>query len=391
MDVTPAPNPSPMAPDPHALADRPLAGFTVGVTADRRRDELISLVERRGARILAAATMRIVPLADDTALREATERCLAGPVDFAVATTGVGWRGWVSAADCWGLGDALRSALSAARVVSRGPKATGAVRATGLREEFSPPSELSEDLRDWLLTQPLAGTRVVVQEHGVSNHALTSALTARGAEVISASPYAWGPSPEPDAVRRLLDALARRELHAITFTSAPAAVALLDTAQSLGVAAEVIAALSDHTITVCIGPVCARPLLERGLTPVWPERGRLGALARLLAEVLPARLGRRLSAGARTVVIQGDLVRVDEREHWLAPLSATLLRVLAERPGEVFSRTELLTRVWPRSAGQEHAVETAVGRLRSSLADDADLVRTVTKRGYRLMADAASP
>ena len=39
-----------------------LAGFTVGVTADRRRDELAALLERRGARVVLAPALRIVPL-----------------------------------------------------------------------------------------------------------------------------------------------------------------------------------------------------------------------------------------------------------------------------------------------------------------------------------------
>ena len=51
------------------MADE-LAGFTVGVTADRRRDELAALLERRGARVVLAPALRIVPLADDTELRD---------------------------------------------------------------------------------------------------------------------------------------------------------------------------------------------------------------------------------------------------------------------------------------------------------------------------------
>ena len=42
----------------------PLAGFTVGVTAARRADELGALLQRRGAAVLHAPALRIVPLAD---------------------------------------------------------------------------------------------------------------------------------------------------------------------------------------------------------------------------------------------------------------------------------------------------------------------------------------
>lgn len=124
--------PSPTAPT------GPLTGYTVGVTAARRRDELVALLTRRGARVVEAPALRILPLEDDIALRRATELCLTAPLDYVVATTGVGWRGWMSAADGWGRGAALSAACRNAVVLSRGPKATGAVRASGLDEAYSP-------------------------------------------------------------------------------------------------------------------------------------------------------------------------------------------------------------------------------------------------------------
>ncbi|NED80693.1 uroporphyrinogen-III synthase, partial [Streptomyces sp. SID11233] len=66
--------------------------------------------------------------------------------------------------------------------------------------------------------------------------------------------------------------------------------------------------------------------------------------------------------------------------------SAGVLRALAERPGWVVSRPDLLRRVWPGQEADEHAVETAVTRLRAALGPLAGLVRTVPKRGYRLEA-----
>lgn len=79
-----------------------LAGFTIGVTADRRRDELAALLERRGARVVLAPALRIVPLADDTDLRDATRACLDRPPDVLMANTGIGMRGWLEAAEGWG-------------------------------------------------------------------------------------------------------------------------------------------------------------------------------------------------------------------------------------------------------------------------------------------------
>ena len=44
----------------------PLAGFTVAVTAARRADEIGGLLARRGAAVLHAPALRIIPLADDS-------------------------------------------------------------------------------------------------------------------------------------------------------------------------------------------------------------------------------------------------------------------------------------------------------------------------------------
>ena len=56
-----------------AVVHGPLAGFTVGVTAARRAEELGALLQRRGAAVLHAPALRIVPLADDGELLAATK------------------------------------------------------------------------------------------------------------------------------------------------------------------------------------------------------------------------------------------------------------------------------------------------------------------------------
>ncbi len=68
-------------------ADEPLAGRTVGITAARRREELGSALERRGAQVVYGPAIRIVALADDTQLRDATRRCLSDRLDYVIATT----------------------------------------------------------------------------------------------------------------------------------------------------------------------------------------------------------------------------------------------------------------------------------------------------------------
>ncbi|MEV5200079.1 uroporphyrinogen-III synthase [Streptomyces sp. NPDC053720] len=365
----------------------PLVGFTIGVTAARRREELVALLRRRGATVVEAPALRILPLEDDAALRRATARCLTGPLDYVVATTGVGWRGWLSAADGWGYGARLAEVCRGAVVLTRGPKATGAVRAGGLSETFSPATETTDALLAWLLARDLPGRRIAVQEHGVPLDAFSAALRERGAEVITVPVYRWGPPADPAPLRRLVEQTVRRELHALTFTSAPAIDAFLAAAAGLGLGDEVLTALRRDVLPVGVGPVCARRLEEAGVTVRCPERGRLGAMVRTVEAELPAHARREVRAGPSTLVLQGNAVLIDGGPPLrLPPLLAAVLRALAEQPGRVLSRAELLRRVWVTGQADEHAVEAAVARLRGALDGHARLVRTVPKRGYSLAA-----
>jgi DNA-binding winged helix-turn-helix (wHTH) protein/Tol biopolymer transport system component len=68
-----------------------------------------------------------------------------------------------------------------------------------------------------------------------------------------------------------------------------------------------------------------------------------------------------------------------------------ILQVLLERPGELVTRDELRSRIWPdETYGDfDHAVNVAIGKLRTALGDSADAphyVETVPRRGYRFVA-----
>jgi len=68
-----------------------------------------------------------------------------------------------------------------------------------------------------------------------------------------------------------------------------------------------------------------------------------------------------------------------------------VLVALLERPGELLTREELRQRVWPEDTfvDFDHALTTAVKKIRLALNDDADAPRyleTVPRRGYRFIA-----
>jgi uroporphyrinogen-III synthase len=359
----------------------PLVGYTVAVTAARRREELGTLLTRRGARVVYAPAIRIVPLSDDTELVAATRAVLAAPVDLVVATTGVGFRGWLEAADAWDL--PLVDHLRGTRVLARGPKARGAIRGGGLVDAWSPASESSAEVLEHLLSGaegPLAGRRIAVQLHGDPLPEFVEALRSSGAEVLTVPVYRWVLPEDVGPVRRLVGTIVSRGVDAVTFTSAPAAASLLTVAEELGQRAEVVAALDGGgVLPVAVWPVTAAPLAAAGIVVHQPERSRLGALAREVVARLPER-DPVLRVGTHELQVRGHAALVDGRAVELAPGPMAVLRALAARPGTVLSRPELV-RGLP-GGGDGHAVEMAVTRLRAALG--VPLVETVVKRGYRL-------
>ncbi|MFJ1705777.1 uroporphyrinogen-III synthase [Kitasatospora sp. NPDC088346] len=362
----------------------PLAGFTIGITAARRADELTALLQRRGAAVLRGPALRIVPLSDDTELLAATRTLVDDPPDIAVATTGIGFRGWIEAAEGWGLGDELTERLGRAVVLARGPKAKGAIRAAGLREEWSPESESSVEVLEHLLEQGVDGRRIAVQLHGAPLRGFIDSLTAAGADVVEVPVYRWLPPVDRAPLDRLLDACCAGSLDAVTFTSAPAAISLLDRAAERGRTDELLHALRRDVLPVCVGPVTAAPLEEQDVPTVWPERMRLGAMVQTLTAELPRR-ARRLAVAGHQLELRGQAALVDGELRPVPPAGMALLRALARRPGWVVPRAELL-RALPGSGGDEHAVESAMARLRTALGTPR-LIATVVKRGYRLAVD----
>jgi DNA-binding winged helix-turn-helix (wHTH) protein/Tol biopolymer transport system component len=73
-----------------------------------------------------------------------------------------------------------------------------------------------------------------------------------------------------------------------------------------------------------------------------------------------------------------------------------VLQILLENPGQVVSREELQARIWPEeSFGDfDHAMNVAVGKLRTALGDSAEnpsFIETVPRRGYRFVAVLECP
>jgi two-component system alkaline phosphatase synthesis response regulator PhoP len=99
------------------------------------------------------------------------------------------------------------------------------------------------------------------------------------------------------------------------------------------------------------------------------------------------RAGSRIKIGDLVIDVVGFEAMYRGRAITMPRQEFQLLKFLAERPGRVFSREQLLSRVWGyRYAGGTRTVDIHVRRLRAKLGPGSAMLETVRHVGYRMRA-----
>jgi DNA-binding winged helix-turn-helix (wHTH) protein len=89
---------------------------------------------------------------------------------------------------------------------------------------------------------------------------------------------------------------------------------------------------------------------------------------------------------------QQRLIGADRQPVSLTPKAFDTLLCLVERSGDLVTKNELLTRVWPNVVVEEAILARNVADLRKALGDDSSaprFIETLPKRGYRFVASVA--
>ncbi|GAB2531675.1 uroporphyrinogen-III synthase [Brachybacterium huguangmaarense] len=273
-------------PAPAPSGELPLAGRRVAVTAHRRADEQAAALERQGAEVVRAATMRVVPVGEDPELLAETEALLAARPRALLVTTGQGFTTWLDALPA-PLRERTEAAIASMAVFCRGAKARGAVRGRGFEDPPSAPGETTESLVDIVLAAGVRDVPVGLQRHGWLDERQVDRLREAGCDVHVVAPYRWLPGEDQAAVAALVEEIIAGRLDAVTFTAGAAVEALLATARRLGREDALLDALREgRALAVAVGHVTAEPLQAVGIPVVFPERERLGAMIRLLVDEL---------------------------------------------------------------------------------------------------------
>ena len=244
---------------------RTLAGRTILVTRPAEQAQpLVRALERRGARVLVAPTIRLVP-ARSAALTAALKELAAGRFDWITLTS----RATV---------DVLRERLASPRDV----RAKVAVIGDGTAAAFRRWARRDPDLQPATFTTtalasafPRGSGRVLCARADIAPEGLEDGLVRKGWEPVRADAYRtiFATSLPRDA----RDALRRGEVDAVTFTSASTVRGFVN---ALG-------ASRGRPNVVCIGPVTAAAARDAGLRPAAVAKphtvdGLIAALERAL-------------------------------------------------------------------------------------------------------------
>ncbi|MBI03395.1 MAG: bifunctional uroporphyrinogen-III synthetase/response regulator domain protein [Acidimicrobiaceae bacterium] len=272
--------------------DRPLEGWRVGVTADRRADQQVEALCRRGADVVRGCTMHTVDLSDDPRLREVSRSLVDEPPDAVVLQTGMGLNMWLEAMDGTEVGADLRSTLQTTEVLARGPKAVSAARRADLEVAWSAPDELFSQIVDHVAATG-GRRRIALQVDGTDEESLAAPLATSCGEVVVVPVYRWALPYDTRPAEALVSLICDGEVDAVTFTTRQAAVHLVDVAEAQGRRRDLVEALDGtRVVPVSVGPVCSEAMRALGITGVVePERARLVAMLDALAEVARARSG----------------------------------------------------------------------------------------------------
>jgi len=249
---------------------------------------MCSLLERQGARVISAPSMREVPIENNPQAVAAIRDLIAGRFPVVILMTGVGTEALFEVARSQGLYDDLHAALGRLFLVIRGPKPATVLAKAGLKYQLKAPEpntwrELLQALDEH--GPKLAGSELAVQEYGLPSHRLYAALQERGATVVPVPVYRWAFPEDPEPLYGSLRKVATGSVDGLLFTSANQVSNVLQAAQLLGVEQGLRQAVNSGMIIASIGPTCTEALQDQGF-PVHAEASppKMGQLARAAVE-----------------------------------------------------------------------------------------------------------
>lgn len=258
-------------------------GLEVVAFESRMAKEMEELIARFGGVPRVAPAMREVPLEENPAAFHFVERLLAGEIDAIIFMTGVGTRTLFSILETRHSRKELAKHLSEIAVVARGPKPVKVLREyeipiTVIIPEPNTWREILRELDQKPHALKVRGSRIAIQEYGMTNSALTSELKDRGAEVMLVPVYRWKLPEDIGPLEGAIESILIARSRVILFTNAAQVDHLLMVVEQNNARLQLLAALAQ-CVVCSVGPTCSEALRAHGIqVDIEPEHPKMGAL-----------------------------------------------------------------------------------------------------------------
>jgi uroporphyrinogen III methyltransferase / synthase len=228
----------------------PLRGKRIVITRPRAQAAAFSAeLERLGAEVLQAPTIRIEPFPDRGPLHAAARE--VEEFDWVVFTSVNGVSHFWSALREIGRDS---QALRGVSVCAIGPATGAALEAEGVRPNLIPPRFVAESVMDALSAEAeLLGLRILLPRAEIARPVLPDRLRAAGAEVVEVAAYRTVPDVSETATLRAR--LREDAVDVITFTSSSTVHNLVD----------LVGTDVGRALMASIGPITSAAARRRGL------------------------------------------------------------------------------------------------------------------------------
>lgn len=258
-------------------------GLEVVAFESRRAKEMATLISNHGGIAVVAPSMREIPLEENPAAFTFAERLFARQLDAVIFMTGVGTQTLLEVLETRYPREKIVRGLSEIIVVARGPKPIKVLRELQVPVTISAPEpntwrEILQAMEENSRGFQLKGSRVAVQEYGVSNEAFLQQLRERGAEVLRVPVYRWDLPEDLAPLRQALEAIVEGHIRVALFTNAVQVEHVMRAASEHGFKERLWEALLDCVVG-SVGPTCSAALLASGISvdlePPHPKMGML--------------------------------------------------------------------------------------------------------------------
>ena len=261
-------------------------GLRVLALESRRAKEVSALVSTYGGQPLVVPALREIPLDSNRDVLEFSAALFRGDVDIVIFLTGVGTRALVRAIEGQYDRNRFIAALSETKVVARGPKPLAVLRELGVPVWIAvpEPNTWREVVFALDAAMSLDGTRVAVQEYGISNVELLNALGQRGAQVLRVPVYLWALPEDVEPLKNAVLSIVRGEIDLVLFTTSVQVTHLWQIASEMSLDNQLRTRLAS-TVIASIGPTTSDELRRHELEPdLEASHGKMGLLVREAAE-----------------------------------------------------------------------------------------------------------